>query len=319
MLQRVFHKLAKNASAELFSKSKAAFSARSGPYNPYRYKEHLVPRGFPKNEELYEYLRSLQSIPAPPVRNMRHINPVRESGPLPAYDGPYTMEDIRRTMWQSSVGRDFCYVTVDVEEIMRRVPGITRREAEHITKLGLNPDEQVDYAYIAYNLGIDVFYLTNQCFTVRQVVTNSKGEKVEVLWNSQAYEDLAMLNVGFAPIMESIDQHWELFLWADPPIHPLVDFDLSVPNTWFEYEQEWWGENVMLEDQMNLPEDIRAYPTPRNPHARKELWKSQDDLQEMINMTEESWYPQNTKFNVYRQQNFIKPKEVIQNNDPPQI
>jgi len=33
-------------------------------------------------------------------------------------------------------------------------------------------------------------------FVARQVVTNSKGEKVEVLWNSQAYEDITLLNVG---------------------------------------------------------------------------------------------------------------------------
>ena len=41
-----------------------------------------------------------------------------------------------------------------------------------------------------------------------------------------AYEDLAMLNVGFAPVLENVDYHWEIFLWGDPPIHPLVDFDL---------------------------------------------------------------------------------------------
>jgi len=44
---------------------------------------------------------------------------------------------------------------------MRRVPGITRNEAEHIIKLGLSPQEQVDFAYLAYNLGLDVFYLSN--------------------------------------------------------------------------------------------------------------------------------------------------------------
>lgn len=57
-------------------------------------------------------------------------------------------------------------------------------------------------------------------------LTSSKGEKVEVYWNSQSFEDLSMLNVGFAPVMENIDYHWEIFLWGDPPIHPLVDFDL---------------------------------------------------------------------------------------------
>jgi len=45
-----------------------------------------------------------------------------------------------------------------------------------------------------------------------------------------------MLPVGFAPVLESVDYHWEIFLWGDPPIKPNNDFDLSVPNTWFEYE-----------------------------------------------------------------------------------
>lgn len=116
-------------------------------------------------------MASAHSVRPSPVRNVRHVNPVRESGPLPAYDGTYTMEDIRRVVWNTSVGRDFCYCQADVDEIMRRVPGITRKEVEHIVKLGLTPEEQVDYAYLAYNLGIDVFYLSNQMFVARQVVT----------------------------------------------------------------------------------------------------------------------------------------------------
>ena len=59
-----------------------------------------------------------------------------------------------------------------------------------------------------------------------QTLISSKGEKVEVYWNTQSFEDLSMLNVGFAPVMETVDYHWEIFLWGDPPIHPLVDFDL---------------------------------------------------------------------------------------------
>jgi hypothetical protein len=31
----------------------------------------------------------------------------------------------------------------------------------------------------------------------------------------------------------------------------------------------------IAQDQMNIPEDIRPFGTPRNPHSRKELWKSQ--------------------------------------------
>ena len=116
-------------------------------------------------------MASVHSIKPAPVRNVRHINPVRESGPLPSYDGVYSMEDIRKVMWNTRVGRDHCYCQMDVEEIMRRVPGITRKECEHIIKLGLTPEEQVDFAYVAYNIGLDVFYLTNQCFVARQVVT----------------------------------------------------------------------------------------------------------------------------------------------------
>ena len=62
---------------------------------------------------------------------------------------------------------------------------------------------------------------------------SSKGEKTELLWNAHAYEDLAMLNVGFAPVVEFVDYHWEIFLWADPPIHPICDMDLVSKNKYF--------------------------------------------------------------------------------------
>ena len=32
---------------------------------------------------------------------MRHIHPVRQSGPIPAYDGPFTMEDVKLLNYQS--------------------------------------------------------------------------------------------------------------------------------------------------------------------------------------------------------------------------
>ena len=93
----------------------------------------------------------------------------------------------------------------------------------------------MDYAYLVYNLGLDVFYFPNQVYLARQVVTNSKGQKVEIFWNSFTFEDMALLNVGFAPILETIDYHWEIFLWADPPIKVTGDLDLGIANTWFEY------------------------------------------------------------------------------------
>jgi len=191
-----------------------------GPYNPLRYKDYFVPNNHPKDEEIFNHLREMHTLPMSPHRNLRHVNPIRESGPLPAYDGTYTMEDIRNIYINTSIGRDFHHCSHEPEEIMRRVPGLTRKEAVQITKLGLTPDEEVDFAYIAYNIGLDVFYYPNTIYVARQVVTNSKGEKVEVYWNFQAFEDLAMLNVGFAPSLEHVDYHWEIFLWGDSPIHP---------------------------------------------------------------------------------------------------
>jgi len=37
---------------------------------------------------------------------------------------------------------------------------------------------------------------------------------------------LALLQVGFAPVLENVDYHWEIFLWGDPPLKVLNDFDL---------------------------------------------------------------------------------------------
>ena len=42
---------------------------------------------------------------------------------------------------------DQCYASADPEEIMRRVPGVTREEAEYIRTMGLTPDEEVEIAY----------------------------------------------------------------------------------------------------------------------------------------------------------------------------
>jgi hypothetical protein len=44
---------------------------------------------------------------------------------------------------------------------MRRVPGLTRREALRIQQMGFTPEEEVDYAYMTVNMGIDVFYEPN--------------------------------------------------------------------------------------------------------------------------------------------------------------
>lgn len=44
------------------------------------------------------------------------------------------MEDIRKIFTNTSLGYDFNHCSVDVDEIMRRVPGISRKECEFITK-----------------------------------------------------------------------------------------------------------------------------------------------------------------------------------------
>jgi hypothetical protein len=55
---------------------------------------------------------------------MRHVNPVRQSGPLPSYYGSYTMEDIKKLFDVTSMNTDTCYCQMDVDEVMRRVPGV---------------------------------------------------------------------------------------------------------------------------------------------------------------------------------------------------
>jgi hypothetical protein len=55
---------------------------------------------------------------------MRHVNPIRQSGPLPSYYGTYTMEDIKNLFDQTTMGKDVHYCQMDVDEVMRRVPGV---------------------------------------------------------------------------------------------------------------------------------------------------------------------------------------------------
>lgn len=47
--------------------------------------------------------------------------------------------------------------------------------------------EQVAFAWLAYHNGYDVFYECNQVYVARQVVTNSKGQKVELFFNAMCF------------------------------------------------------------------------------------------------------------------------------------
>jgi hypothetical protein len=53
-----------------------------------------------------------------------------------------SMEDIRNIWFNTSCGRHGSYSpAMDPEEVMRRVPGITRKEVEKILRCGLTPPE----------------------------------------------------------------------------------------------------------------------------------------------------------------------------------
>jgi hypothetical protein len=59
------------------SKSVLRFFGHGGPFNPLRYKTNLVPRTYPKEKEIEEAYLANHQIPMFPVRNMRHVNPIR--------------------------------------------------------------------------------------------------------------------------------------------------------------------------------------------------------------------------------------------------
>jgi hypothetical protein len=117
-------------SKSLVSKQARAFS--HGPYNPLIYKTHIMPEELPTTEDMYANIKTFHSEPPQPIYNMRHIHPVRQSGPIPAYDGPWTMEDIKKLYGQMRAPWDHMPQSTDIEELMRRAPGLTRREALRI-------------------------------------------------------------------------------------------------------------------------------------------------------------------------------------------
>lgn len=275
-----------------------AMSFSAGPYNPLAFKEHIVPEELPTTEDMYANIKTFHSNPPPPIYNMRHIHPVRQSGPIPAYDGPWTMEDIKKLYGDHRANWDHVAQSTDIDELLRRVPGLTRREGLRIQQLGLNPVEEIDFAYMVVNNGIDVFYESNQAYVCRQVVTNSKGEKVEVLWPAGTYDEMTQMTYGNAPIWEMHENPWDPIPGELPiRIHP--DYDLGVPYTFFEYEQDSRIHYLMTEDQMYIPEDERPFPSEKNPHCSKEVWRPQQDLEDEDEMRDPNWYPKGTHYNIY--------------------
>jgi len=167
----------------------------------------------------------------------------------------------------------------------------------------LTPEEEVDYAYLVVNNGIDVFYEGNQAYFARQVVTNSKGEKVEVLWPTATYDEMTMMVFGNAPIWEMHENPWDP-IPGELPIRTHPDYDLGVPFTWFEYEMDSRIHMGMVEDQMFIPEDERHFPSDKNPYCSSEMWRPQEDLAEEDEMRDPNWYPKDTHYNIYNQKDF---------------
>ena len=81
---------------------------------------------------MYAGIKTFHSEPPPPIYTMRPIHPRRQSGPRPRYDGPWTMEDIQKLYGQMRAPWDKMPQSTDIEELMRRAPGLTRREALRI-------------------------------------------------------------------------------------------------------------------------------------------------------------------------------------------
>ena len=266
------------------------FSA--APYNPHKYLQSYVPTKMPTRQEVFDNINTAHSDQGAVVQNLRHINPVRQSGPVPPFDGPFSMEDILKNVYDESLKLgDCCYPSTDAEEIMRRVPGVTREEAEYIRGLGLTPDDEVELAYWYKNLGLDIFYPSNNTYIARQVVTNSKGEKTEVMWPFMAWEDCVELSVDTA-LQDNPYQtirHWEAFS-GDEWYKYVNNQDLGLPDTWFEYDGNTRFMMSVIQDQLEeIPDKYRPWPTERNPHARKELWQSQEHMQELEDLDKEDW------------------------------
>lgn len=137
-----------NRTKQLFQTISRFFGA-GGPYNPHRYRDYSAPKNYPTNEEIENFLVTVHQLPNYPVRNMRHVSPIRQSGPMPLYDGAFNMEDMKKIFYNATFPNDKHPCSMDVEELMRRVPGVTRELADKVTSLGLTPDEEVHYAYLS--------------------------------------------------------------------------------------------------------------------------------------------------------------------------
>jgi len=137
------------------------------------------------------------------------------------------------------------------------------------------------------------------------VVTNSKGEKTEILWPAGTYDEMTQMTFSNAPIWEMHENPWDP-IPGELPLVIYPDYDLGVPYTWFEYEQDSRIHYLMTEDQIYIPEDERPFPSVKNPHCSSERWRSQEDLKEHDEMRDPNWYPKGTHYNIYNKPDFSR-------------
>ena len=142
-----------------------------GPYNPLNYKYKTAPEKNLTTEESYFISKKYKEFGELPMYSMRHVHPIRQSGPIPPFAGPYTMEDIRLANGNQRVLYEELNEKISADEMMRSVPGLTKKEALKIQTMNLTPFQQLDYAYIVVNNGIDVFFEPNHGYIARQVIT----------------------------------------------------------------------------------------------------------------------------------------------------
>jgi hypothetical protein len=114
---------------------------------------------------------------------------------------------------------------------------------------------------------------------------------------------MTLMVFGSAPTWEIHENPWDP-IPGELPIRTHPDYDLGVPYTFFEYEMDARIHYAMTEDQMFIPEDVRHFPSEKNPHCSSELWRPQEDLEEEDSFRDPNWFPKDSYYNIYNQQDF---------------
>lgn len=97
---------------------------------------------------------------------------------------------------------------------------------------------------------------------------------------------------------------------GEPPVCPMPDYELGVPNSFFEYEIDNRIHTLMVADQQFIPESERPIPVEKNPNCSSELWQPQIDIEQESIMEHHDWVP-NTRYDVYNSSRFNKGEKTL--------